>query len=54
LNASISVSNAVVEAAPEDAIVKWENKYYVFEDMGSYRHHYIYDPSFYFITTDMR
>jgi len=38
LNAAISVANAVVEAAPEDAIVKWENKYYVFEDLGSYRY----------------
>jgi len=38
LNAAISVSNAVVEAVPEEAVVKWENKYYVFEDLGSYRY----------------
>ncbi|RDC55995.1 efflux RND transporter periplasmic adaptor subunit [Pedobacter chinensis] len=38
LNAAISVSNAVVDAVPEDAVVKWENKYYVFEDLGSYRY----------------
>ncbi|NTE01145.1 efflux RND transporter periplasmic adaptor subunit [Agrobacterium tumefaciens] len=38
LNASIAVSNAVVTAAPEDAIVKWENKYYIFEDLGSHRY----------------
>ncbi|WP_131539362.1 efflux RND transporter periplasmic adaptor subunit [Pedobacter nototheniae] len=38
LNAAISVSNAMVEAAPEDAIVKWENKNYVFEDLGNNRY----------------
>ncbi|WP_316803147.1 efflux RND transporter periplasmic adaptor subunit [Pedobacter nototheniae] len=38
LNAAISVSNAVVEAAPEEAIVKWENNYYVFEDLGNHRY----------------
>lgn len=37
LNASIAVSNRTVEAVPEDAVVKWENKYYVFEDLGSSR-----------------
>ncbi|WP_316798250.1 efflux RND transporter periplasmic adaptor subunit [Pedobacter frigidisoli] len=35
LNASISVSNRSVEAVPEDAVVKWENTYYLFEDLGS-------------------
>lgn len=38
LNASIAVSNALVETAPEDAIVKWENKYYVFTDLGNYHY----------------
>lgn len=38
LNASIAVSNALVETAPEDAIVKWENKYYVFADLGNYHY----------------
>jgi len=35
LNAAISVGNAKVDAVPEDAIVKWENKYYVFAETGS-------------------
>lgn len=38
LNAVISVSSAAVQAVPEDAVVKWENKHYVFADLG--RNHY--------------
>lgn len=38
LNAAISVSKSVVEAVSEDAIVKWENKHYIFEDLGNYRY----------------
>ncbi len=30
VNASIELNNANVMAVPEDAVVKWENKYYVF------------------------
>ncbi|WP_145860173.1 efflux RND transporter periplasmic adaptor subunit [Pedobacter suwonensis] len=35
LNAAISVGNETVDAVPEDAIVKWENKYYIFEEVGN-------------------
>ncbi len=35
LNAAISISNSVAEAVPEEAVVKWENKYYLFEDLGN-------------------
>jgi membrane fusion protein, heavy metal efflux system len=35
LNAAISIGNEKVNALPEDAIVKWENKYYIFEEVGN-------------------
>ncbi|WP_029283546.1 efflux RND transporter periplasmic adaptor subunit [Pedobacter sp. R20-19] len=35
LSASISVSNANIEAINDDAIVKWNSKYYVFSDLGN-------------------
>lgn len=35
LNAAISVGNTKVDAVPEDAIVKWENKYYIFAETGN-------------------
>ncbi|MEH3112814.1 efflux RND transporter periplasmic adaptor subunit [Pedobacter terrae] len=41
LNAAIAVSNQTVNALPEDAIVKWENKYYIFEEAGHQRYQMI-------------
>lgn len=35
LSASISVSNANIEAINDDAVVKWNSKYYVFSDLGN-------------------
>jgi cobalt-zinc-cadmium efflux system membrane fusion protein len=35
LNAIVELNNQKVTAAPEDAMVKWENKHYVFIDEGS-------------------
>ncbi|GAA3962250.1 efflux RND transporter periplasmic adaptor subunit [Pedobacter ginsengiterrae] len=35
LNASIALNHENVQAVPEEAIVKWENKFYVFADKGS-------------------
>lgn len=32
LNAAIQLNGAEVQAVPDDAIVKWENRYYVFEE----------------------
>ncbi|WP_412465885.1 efflux RND transporter periplasmic adaptor subunit [Pedobacter sp. KLB.chiD] len=34
LNAAIAIGNETVDALPEDAVVKWENKYYIFEEVG--------------------
>ncbi|GGE41968.1 cobalt-zinc-cadmium efflux system membrane fusion protein [Pedobacter psychrotolerans] len=38
LSASISVSNANMEAINDDAIVKWNSKYYVFSDLGNHKY----------------
>lgn len=38
LNAAISIGTAKVDALPEDAVVKWENKYYIFEELGNRRY----------------
>ncbi|MET3114319.1 cobalt-zinc-cadmium efflux system membrane fusion protein [Pedobacter sp. CG_S7] len=35
LNATINLSNANVTALPDEAIVKWENKFYIFTDEGN-------------------
>ncbi|QDW26223.1 efflux RND transporter periplasmic adaptor subunit [Pedobacter sp. KBS0701] len=35
LNAAISIGKAKVNVLSEDAIVKWENKYYIFEEVGN-------------------
>jgi cobalt-zinc-cadmium efflux system membrane fusion protein len=39
LNAAIELNNAKVTAVPEDAVVKWDNKYYLFsvEDKNKYK-----------------
>lgn len=37
LNAAISIGAAKVDALPEDAVVKWENKYYIFEELDNKR-----------------
>ncbi|WP_343523171.1 efflux RND transporter periplasmic adaptor subunit [Pedobacter sp.] len=38
LNAAISIGTSKVDALPEDAVVKWENKYYIFEELGNKRY----------------
>ncbi|WP_316832665.1 efflux RND transporter periplasmic adaptor subunit [Pedobacter aquatilis] len=35
LNAAIAIGNAEVDVLPEDAIVKWENRYYIFQVTGN-------------------
>ncbi|PUZ30197.1 membrane fusion protein, cobalt-zinc-cadmium efflux system [Chitinophaga costaii] len=35
MNATIEQNNAKVTAVPEDAVVKWENKFYVFQQDGA-------------------
>jgi membrane fusion protein, heavy metal efflux system len=34
MNAAIELNNAKVTAVPEEAIVKWNNRYYVFSEQG--------------------
>lgn len=41
VNASIKTDLAKVMALPDDAIVKWENKFYVFSDEGNYQYRMI-------------